>query len=269
MKEKPILFKPSMVKAIRNCKPGVWPAEPIDSALPWKWQTRRVMKPQPQYFNSLQRGIMHEGQSAWLWSKCKNDEWYAWQCNDFKFDPRISCECPYGQSADGLWVRESWNWSYSSVKDVDGKGPNNRQDLIVYAANGEQNILGWKWRPSIFMPRWASREDLIIKAVRVERVQEITLEDAKAEGVKHYIHGEYNKVYSSSVPSIVNFERLWNSINNKAKKAKRNPYTLEPEDCYVCYPWYGVPAKQQHRDLPLYVIPNPWVWTVEFMRLAK
>jgi hypothetical protein len=47
MKEKSILFSTPMAQALLNTKPGVWPAEPVDPSKPYKWQTRRVINPQP------------------------------------------------------------------------------------------------------------------------------------------------------------------------------------------------------------------------------
>lgn len=127
-----------------------------------------------------------------------------------------------------LWVRETWadfviHGFTETYGDQDASG-------IIYRADGE--IFGQKWRPSIFMPRWASRITLEITNVRVERLQEITEEDAKNEGV---IPDESKK---DGMSPIINsykypFERLWDSINGKT------------------YPWSS----------------NPWVWCVEFRRL--
>jgi len=253
MKEKPILFKPSMVKAIRNCKPGVWPAEPLDLALPWKWQTRRVMKPQPS---------------------CPSLRFYADGRKWFDGNGTY-LQFPYGElDHQKLWIRETWTaFAHEHTRPSEipiGYNIHYKADEL----NCDHGVT-YVWRPSIFMPRWASREDLIIKAVRVERVQDISEEDSLAESCMLPTYSPEAEKLGLCAPSAntwtrkADFAMLWNSINNKAKRAKRNPYTLEPEDCYVCYPWHGVPARQQHRDLPLYVIPNPWVWTVEFMRLAK
>jgi hypothetical protein len=69
-KEKPIIFGTSMVRAIMNTKPGVWPAEPIDPELPFKSMTRRVIEPQPI--------LIHKGDAdtidMWGWDYAKGQE---------------------------------------------------------------------------------------------------------------------------------------------------------------------------------------------------
>lgn len=155
--------------------------------------------------------------------------------------------CPYGKPGDFLWVRETWRpEELESGLDVirykaDGKicvientqaaadawcGANNNQDLWI------KNL----WKPSIFMPRWTSRITLEIVNVRVERVQEITRNDAKAEGVKNLwiwdgTGPEYLFARAVLNPYIANFSLLWDKIN-----AKRG------------YGW----------DV------NPFVWVIEF-----
>lgn len=89
--------------------------------------------------------------------------------------------CPYGEPGDRLWVRESHKFE------------NDKGDCIFYKADGARHYVQdngewlrpedmWKWRPSIHMPRWASRITLEVESVRVERLQAISEEDAKAEG---------------------------------------------------------------------------------------
>jgi hypothetical protein len=135
--------------------------------------------------------------------------------------------CPYGQPGDQLWVRETWNC-------IDTGRLTQRQDWVRYRATDGDEMY---WRPSIFMPRWASRITLKVTAVRVERVQDITNNDARLEGVAVPHPG------ISHIPNeaglweqqyIVCFRALWNEIN-----AKRG------------YGW----------DV------NPWVWVVEFRKI--
>ena len=102
--------------------------------------------------------------------------------------------CPY-EIGDHLWVRETW-WP----SQVDLRG-------VYYKADGVQCK---KWRPSIFMPRWVSRITLEVTGLKVERIQEITEEDAKAEGVP-IIHTEIEDI-SWYRPS---FATLWDSLNAK------------------------------------------------------
>lgn len=97
----------------------------------------------------------------------------------------------YGKVGDMLWVRETW-------ADV-GRG-------LIYAADKKATPL--KWKPSIHMPKWASRITLEITGIRIERVQEITEQDARKEGVWG-IGEPYQGV--GDLPAD-RFERLWQSI---------------------------------------------------------
>jgi hypothetical protein len=161
MKEKPILFSTPMTQALLNTKPGTWPPEPVDASKPFKYMTRRVVKPQPKHTLREKNGRWYEYCERPPADKVCNSPWgYEYLC-------------PYaiGQI---LWVRETWLMA---------------DDGFHYKANAtpESEVLrknyGYKWRPSIFMPREVARIFLEVKAVRVERVQDITEEDARAEGV--------------------------------------------------------------------------------------
>lgn len=128
-----------------------------------------------------------------------------------------------------LWVRETWYPRCADAKDYG-------TDEIIYRADYGGTggcVFRPSWNPSIFMPRWASRITLEVTGVRAERVQDITEEDAKAEGV--ILHGGWN---ANDTEYAINyrggFSRLWDSIN-----AKRG------------YGWDK----------------NPWVWVIEFKRL--
>jgi hypothetical protein len=147
VKERPILFSGEMVRAILEGR---------------KTQTRRVMKPQPTCTN------------YWMM-------WGAEVSTAREVDGDVVDEwtCPYGQSGDRLWVRETWRpvGPWECRKD---------SATIQYRSDGVyERKTGWskdfriktddrrdKWRPSIFMPRWASRITLEITGVRIERIQE-------------------------------------------------------------------------------------------------
>lgn len=90
----------------------------------------------------------------------------------------ILAMCPHGRPGDRLWVKETWGALPHMMGGV-------QRETLRYRADGEyQNERGtWRWRPSIHMPRWASRITLEITDVRVERLQDISEADAKAEGV--------------------------------------------------------------------------------------
>ena len=197
MKEHPVLFSTEMVKAILKGR---------------KTQTRRVIKPQPYFDN----GLYDQG---WIWEGLHhNDE------TDLKKLIVMSGKCPYGQVGDRLWVREAF---CNLCPDEQG---------FCYKADREHNpasdLCAAEWKPSIFMPRWASRTTLEITGIRVERLQEITHEDAIAEGAEFMPAAKLRKE-RLTVPQIV-FAGLWDSINGKK------------------YPWAS----------------NPWVWCIEFKRLS-
>ncbi len=199
MKERPILFSGPMPRSILENR---------------KTQTRRVIKPQPIPMGVSSYGGTRQG---WNWKReTLNRSW-----NDDDKDPyrkaclankALSGHCPYGQPGDRLWVRETW-------ADVRGLGLD--EDLfpngVAYCADcTHQDSLrcaadyGVKWKPSIHMPRWASRITLEIESVRVERLQDITEEDAKAEGVEFMrFHPDSHETASSRDL----FTILWDSIN--------------------------------------------------------
>jgi hypothetical protein len=110
--------------------------------------------------------------------------------------------CPYGIPGDRLWVRETW-------ADPCGKR------IPVYRADEATAYQNVKWRPSIFMPRWASRITLEITRVRVERLQDITEKDAISEGV---LSSDYDKTYRYA------FSVLWDSINGPKYPWSDNPW---------------------------------------------
>ena len=123
--------------------------------------------------------------------------------------------CPYGQPGDRLWVRESHWWFKDECDHETGYYPPAlTADDVEYRADGESTRHGW--RPSIHMPRWASRILLEITSVRVERLQDISDPDALAEGCSHndMLHGD-------RLASV--YARLWEKINGPGSWAK-SPY---------------------------------------------
>ncbi len=222
MKERPILFSGPMVRAILDGR---------------KTQTRRVIKPQPVPMGVSSYGGTRQG---WNWKReTLNRSW-----NDDDKDPyrktclatkALSGHCPYGQPGDRLWVRETWGRIHPGALSKLDPDPKSTFWRIAYRADGEtvpsMEEHGEKWKPSIFMPEFASRITLEIESVRVDRVQEITEEDAKAEGVEFMrFHPDSDETLSSRDL----FEILWDSIN------------LERG-----FGWES----------------NPWVWVITFRRI--
>ena len=187
-----------------------------------KGQTRRVLKPQP----------IIDG----LYCEYKDIPWL--KTGDPS--PFIGHLCPYGQPGDRLWVRETWR-----AVELD-----NGNDGILYKADNHFKSIensqaaadlwcdayadrkyGNKWRPSIFMPRWASRIALAVTDVRVERLQEISEEDAIAEGLQKEVISVGYQNDSVTLRARPKFVYLWDKINSD------RGYSFES---------------------------NPWVWVISF-----
>ena len=147
--------------------------------------------------------------------------------------------CPYGKVGDRLWVRETWH----PIGDSGGLWF--RAGIPVYRAGmrtgewaADDKVMGValpadiKWKPSIFMPRWASRLTLEITGVRVERAQDITEEDALAEGSHEWLNSHSGRAYDNACEAACRwtkrlnrsagvcssrgeFAALWDSINKK------------------------------------------------------
>ena len=146
---RPILFSPLMVRAILDGR---------------RKQTRRVV-------NGGDPGWPHAPTQVIGDTTC-------WGLDGF--DVR---RCPYGAPGDRLWVRESWRVYGDHGRDKASTSTCTGPDSCEYKADFSGEELEMReWRPSIYMPRWASRITLKVTGVRVERVQQISEEDAIAEG---------------------------------------------------------------------------------------
>jgi hypothetical protein len=157
MAEKPILFSTSMVLALLNTKPGVWPAELIDFK-PYKWMTRRVIKPQPDTRCQL---IVEDGKLKEIW---RGDCW-VWN--------EKTIGKPKYNIGDILWVRETF------TKTEEGDYIYRSDPMFEMMHKGD---IPWSWTSPLFLPRKAARLLLEVKAVRIERLQKITREETRAEG---------------------------------------------------------------------------------------
>lgn len=198
-----------------------------------KTQTRRVIKPQPTFLPERHDVgitiaaalIQPEGSQV----KIKGG-------NKPPFGPNILL--PLFQKfkiGERLWVKETFRLAHKTTTEA----------KVIYRCD-DPEVWGAPWKPSIFMPRWASRITLEITDVRVERVQSITPEDAEAEGLisdEFPIGGNYVKKYGLEgwqhqwfrQSPVDAYERLWDSLN-----AKRG------------FGWSV----------------NPWVWVLEFRKIC-
>ncbi|HEU0117012.1 MAG TPA: hypothetical protein VFR09_00135 [Alphaproteobacteria bacterium] len=187
MKERPILMNGAMVRAtLRDEDP--------------KTQTRRIVKPQPP---AAAREVFtfHHPDPRTHFYGFDGDALMDW-----------AQPCPYGEVGDRLYVRETWQHSNYPF------GPYDPDCLVFYRADYLDDPLGpdlersadgirRQWRPSIHMPRAAVRTILEVTGVRVERLQKISEDDARAEGVE----ASANPVF----PYAYAFGQLWESINGK------------------------------------------------------
>ena len=237
-KERPILFSGEMVRAILDGR---------------KTQTRRVVKPQPIY-----DGYTPEHRNAdWYYPGVidRNGEMQPADEQAYgvwTWDGEMAWKSPYGAPGDRLWVRETWAHvpvtAYRASTGVHQTADPTDPDMAaVYRAGWDRSKPG-RWRPSIHMPRWASRILLEVVSVRVERLQEISDSDAMAEGIervggnfsvcpwRNYRIGEPGEMSMHCSAPSRSFMTLWESIN-----AKRG------------YGWES----------------NPWVWVVEFKQIKS
>ncbi len=132
----------------------------------------------------------------------------------------VDIQCPYGERGDRLWVRETWYCDIPADSRTEEKKLN-----LYFRADGEAGDQFEQldppslklWKPSIHMPRIFSRITLEIESVRVEQLQSISKEDAKAEGMSACV--------GVSCPcAIIGYEKLWDEINGKRAPWASNPW---------------------------------------------
>jgi hypothetical protein len=200
-----------------------------------KTKTRRVVNPQPDAFI---RGIAGTvGVPKKITTKKPHANGSIWEAADGTCYDDI--KCPYGNVGDRLWVRET----FAEQNDTHGTG---LPHAYFYKANSEMRFADTlqkmndfgvaydriKWKPSLFMPREASRILLEITDIRVERLNDISEDDAIAEGVEkgrdRYLDYFAKKNYSTQFvfclsTALQSFKSLWRSING-IRSWEENPY---------------------------------------------
>lgn len=135
--------------------------------------------------------------------------------------------CPYGQPGDRLWVKESYaltgELANARLRDF-GFPRESLRDHLRYRADADgYDETVQRWRPSIHMPRWASRITLEITGVRIERLNEISEADAIAEGVERTVTDDGWRRYATPAEELAglppvrsaraSFKTLWESIH--------------------------------------------------------
>lgn len=211
IKERPILFSAPMVRAILEDRKTV---------------TRRVMTPQPTWINEAAGSYVSRASGRFY---APRDEWLHWRGERVTpNDPR----CPFGQPGDRLWVREAFRPIYPQHASYNGYSPIEYDYRATYklGSRPRDSFELPKWSPSIHMPREASRILLEVTAVRVERLNDIGCEQARAEG---YPADREAETGGSNMDAWLWFRSQWDEI------AGQGSYN-----------------------------ENPWVWVVEFRRIA-
>jgi hypothetical protein len=238
-----------MTKTPVTARPIIFSAPMIRALLAGeKTQTRRIVKPQPPMDHSplvidrfcptvIDRYGDEQPGDEVFGVTTENGEWCL--------------RCPYGQPGDTLWVRETWGMTYVDLVAPDrpfivggtwgSPARPGRPPCVVFKADGampdDSPSETARWTPSIHMPRWASRITLEITGVRVERLQEISEDDARAEGVRHRRTGGVGMFFFGTEPARTTparcYQQLWENI-------------------------YG----------PDSWAANLWVWVIEFRRVV-
>lgn len=218
MKERPILFNAPMVRAILDGRKTV---------------TRRVVK--PQFAADAIPVEMPATDPAGGWVVPGHSG--VWWC-DAAANPDDVRRCPYGQPGDRLWVRETFSgpWCMEAQDGISAAPPSKwgESSRIWYWADGEPAYGDWtRPRPSIRMPRWASRITIEVTGVRVEALQDIDLADALAEGISDTGALILDSAGNEQGGPIAEYAVLWEQINGTGS-------------------WYA----------------NPFVWCVSFSRVT-
>ncbi|MDF3933510.1 hypothetical protein [Pseudomonas citronellolis] len=265
MKERPILFSGPMVRAILEGRKTV---------------TRRAVKDQPRGLADI--GSFGPGQPF-----IRRPE-----------PTKRNLACPYGRPGDRLWVRETWedvhpaqvaDGRYSQLGRAGIPGPPAVTYRTIYRAEGPYPQVyqidqppyralepdpsssrdwpadnGWTgWTPSIHMPRWASRILLEITAVRVERLQDISEEQAVAEGCFFTDYGR----------RCGHGGKGWQEVGDCPAPEAHHPQnngwmwdkTTSSDQCLGSARWaFGNLWEKTGGDWDA----NPWVWVVEFKRVT-
>lgn len=202
MKERGIIFNSEMVRAILDGR---------------KTQTRRIMKPQPK--------TNENGDIWWPSNICQSmiNIKEMMQDNDGVWAGIAGISCPHGGVGDHLWVRETFKAGVCTESTIAYKATHKPSDLEE----------GWyeeiKWTPSIHMPRRYSRITLEITNIRVDRLNDISNDDAKSEGCWY---GRGGGVPDKAITPSDQFPTLW-------------------EEIYGDGSWSS----------------NPWVWVIEFKKV--
>ncbi|MBW1739277.1 MAG: hypothetical protein JRJ69_17565 [Deltaproteobacteria bacterium] len=216
-KERPIIFSAEMVKAVLEGR---------------KTQTRRPIKPQPP--EGYKDPFYKRDEQRWFFRGITPV--VVWPIKGLK---------PPGRPGDRLWVKETFTLTQYNKPVYRSDGCDKEGYRWVLPGDPNHEIL---WKSPIFMPRWASRITLEIKNIRVERIQEISPEDIRAEGVNSHVRPEADYYERAQREA---FSKPWNSIYTKMKHQESDMGRFSVDS--TRYLWDQ----------------NPWVWVICFSMLEK
>ena len=244
MTERPILFSDAMVRAILSGQ---------------KTQTRRVVTAPVEFIGGSGDDRSDPDNWGFYAESSSFAGWVVLARNVHRLvgnnQDRASLACPYGVPGDRLWVRETFaSFQGSSVPVTpsaatyvvmrDGTQVYRSDSAIIPPAKeyADGAFDGIKWRPSIHMPRWACRLVLEVTDVHVERLNDITEADARAEGVT-LLHGIGD---DQTLPG----------------EPRGRTFGTHPHACAFCVLWDSINGERAPWS------SNPWVWVVSFRRAA-
>ncbi|HBT2174851.1 hypothetical protein [Klebsiella pneumoniae] len=231
MKERGVIFNGEMVRAILDGR---------------KTQTRRPIKWKQTRFTEI--GEREDG-SKWPWSEDAEHAFDFWH------------PCPFGSVGDRIWVRETFQGPLFDFDLMDSyckdSTPFEKSEFCVYKADGvpapefydADDELHCCWRPSIHMPRWASRILLEITDVRVERLNSISPEDAESEGLECTNFTGFGD--EPGLPSYPEPDVYFDPLKKQWKEYPPEAFAGLWESIYGEGSWQA----------------NPWVWVIEFKRV--
>src|SRR3972149_2575511 len=228
MKERPIIFSPEIVRAMLAGNVT---------------QTRRVVKFMHETPKLIGQAAEHRNLNAVYPAREKG--WVFWQTTRAgdglaEFTKKAYATgllCPYGEPGDRLWVKEAWYTSKKYDPLPPAKFPVEAKTIFRYLGSRAKPEWAGRTRSARFMPRWASRITLEIVNVRVERLQDVSDDDAKAEGFEYYgetLFKDYGEILAEHT-AIYKYASYWDLLNARQG-----------------FLWKS----------------NPWVWMIEFRVLG-
>jgi len=249
-----------------------WKIEFIAEHPNMELQTRRVIKLANKIAPTYERSWVHFNK-RYNWWELKGRSEFSNLIEAFVLKPRY-------QVGETVYIKEAWYYDMFPQEISDGVRDKN---AVYYRLDGEvsEQFECWTefegWRSPLFMPEWAARYFIVITDVRAERLQEITEEDAIAEGIK-VMRGTHQATRHNPITNRLelvgnpesytaryHYEAIWNSINAKWKRVY-NPKLKIYE--FWQFPWCEadarlIPKTTQHPER-YHCVPNPWVFAYTF-----